>query len=1287
MVGPTFNTASYTLNPFAVPPFLAAVAIITIGAIVLVRERASTKSLLFFAITVTAGWWLGCFSLMYCARTTQVAWWWARAGHLAIPLIPAAGFHFTVAVLGRLHASLRSIALSWSVAAVLAGLVMTGNIVVGVQEFPWGHYPRLGWLSVPLLGFLIALLLISARHYVESLRSSTDANQRLRVQGFFIAFALGSLAVIDFLPSYGLILYPIGYLAALGFSLVAAWTIWEHRLQSITPEFAAAEILETMQGAVLVCDLDGHIRLVNRAFCRLLGYEERELLGQRMKRVVPSPLDESTHISLHRSSWSVRDREITWISKDGRQVDVTVSASVVKDERSMPAGLIYVALDVTGRKRMEDALKRSERDYRGLFESAHDAIMIVSPERATILDVNPRACMLYGYSQAELIGKSLLDISIDTALVDEAKEHLEQTGNHRFETVHHRHDGTPIPVEINASFVEFQGRKAILSVNRDMTDRKRAEDALRESEERYRRLVELSPDAILVHAEGKTVFVNSAGVRLLGATSSEEIVGRDPIAFIHADDRERVVEQVRRMREEGTDLRLSQERFVSVRGETLQVEVAAAPLTYRNRPAIQIVARDVTERKRAEDELKQTVSLLRATLESTNDGILVVDSAGRIVSHNRRFAEIWGIPSAILLTREDSRAIDFVLDQLSHPEQFLRKVKELYARPDAESFDVLEFKDGRILERYSAPQLVDGRSVGRVWSFRDVTDRRRAAEALQKSEQRYRLLFERNLAGVYRNTLDGRILDCNDACARIFGYSSREELLERGAPEVYFDPEERKRLVQLLIEQRTLTNFEVRFRRKDGTPIWILENVSLLDDEQGRPTILEGTLIDITDRKLAQERIEHQAFHDGLTGLPNRLLFIDRLNVALGHAHRSKRGLAVMFLDLDQFKTINDTLGHGFGDELLRVIAERLRSSVREVDTVARLGGDEFTLLIGELSDPMHVEKIAETILSAVARPVQLDGHELFVTTSLGISLYPSDGHDAESLVKRADAAMYRAKEMGRNNFQMYSSEITPDSMQRLSVERDLRRALERGEFRLFFQPILKLDGGEITGMEALVRWNHPERGLLDPSEFLPTADQARLILELGEWVLRNACEQAKIWQQAHRSLRLAVNYSARQLLQPNISRMIGQALKETGFDPTLLDVEIPELTAVRNLDSTLVMMNELREMGVRLSLDDFGSGRSSIMYLRRFPLDGVKIDRSMISGIERSSDDAKNVATLVTVAHSFNLQVTAEGIETGEQLRFLREIRCDKGQGFLFCRPLPAEELDQRLRTGAFTG
>jgi diguanylate cyclase (GGDEF)-like protein/PAS domain S-box-containing protein len=584
--------------------------------------------------------------------------------------------------------------------------------------------------------------------------------------------------------------------------------------------------------------------------------------------------------------------------------------------------------------------------------------------------------------------------------------------------------------------------------------------------------------------------------------------------------------------------------------------------TERDLEVLGFVSRHIAsaiERKRSEDETRRAVSVLRSTLESTADGVLVVDRAGHVVSFNQRFAHLWRVPEDVLASGSEERLLAYALDQVKNPEHFLSRVKDLKDRPDEEAGDTVELRDGRVFERYSVPQRLDGLPVGRVWSFRDITDRRRA-----------------------------------------------------------------------------------------------------------------------------EERVEFQAYHDMLTGLPNRLLLRDRLSVAMAHAQRRRQHLAVMFLDLDHFKLINDTLGHSVGDRLLQDLAQRLGGCVRQDDTVSRVGGDEFTLLFPGLGRGLDAVRMAQKVLKSIAQPFFVDGHELHVTASVGIAIYPEDGKDAESLMSNADGAMYRAKDLGRNNYQLWTSGMNSRALERMALEGRLRRALERDEFVLHYQPIVDLRTGAIVGMEALLRWQHPERGLLGPDTFVPVAEDSRLIIPIGEWVLREACLQLRRWHDAgFTSLRIAVNLSGRQFQQQELVKTVERSYLEAGIPPECLDLEITESVAMQSVDWTASVLRSLQRMGVRISIDDFGTGQSSLSYLKHFPLTTLKIDRAFVKDIRVNPDGEAIVKAVIALAHILKLRVVAEGVETEQQIAFLREVECEEMQGYFYSRPLPAENLRGILEAG----
>ena len=449
-------------------------------------------------------------------------------------------------------------------------------------------------------------------------------------------------------------------------------------------------------------------------------------------------------------------------------------------------------------------------------------------------------------------------------------------------------------------------------------------------------------------------------------------------------------------------------------------------------------------------------------------------------------------------------------------------------------------------------------------------------------------------------------------------------------------------------------------------------------DAEDRVAGVVALIRDITERKSAEQQIEYQAYHDALTGLANRNLFREHLSLALALAERRQKQVAVLFLDLDHFKDVNDSLGHSIGDELLQEIARRLRAAVRDGDTVARVGGDEFTIVLQELARVQEAAIIAQKVLRAIAEPIEIGEHRLYVTASIGITLFPDDGTDAETLLKNADAAMYRAKNEGRNTYQMSTSELSRSTHQRMTVESGLHLALESGEFTVLYQPQVDVETMTVVGMEALLRWNHPDRGVILPEEFIGVAEERGLILPIGDWVLRQAClDVRRFHERGLPHFRVAVNLSPRQFRDPSLGAAVASALRDSGIRPETLELEITETVAMENVRLTMATLEEFRASGVTIAIDDFGTGHSSLSYLKRFPIDALKIDRAFVTDLPDSFADAAIVSSVVQLANGLGLRVIAEGVETVEQLEFLKEAGCREVQGFYFCVPVEIEKLE----------
>jgi diguanylate cyclase (GGDEF)-like protein/PAS domain S-box-containing protein len=601
------------------------------------------------------------------------------------------------------------------------------------------------------------------------------------------------------------------------------------------------------------------------------------------------------------------------------------------------------------------------------------------------------------------------------------------------------------------------------------------------------------------------------------------------------------------------------------------------------------------------------------------------------------------------------------------------------------SFD-LEYRilhaDGTVRwvwERGTGVIDVEGRPIALEGLIQDITKRKNAETALREAERRYHGLFDNAIEGIFRTTVEGNYLDANPALAHIYGFDSPEELmasLRDIGRQLYVDPQRREEFMRIVKARGSVTGFESQVFRKNGDVIWISENARLVLGEDGRPIGYEGTVEDITERRLYQTRIERQANYDTLTGLANRSLLQDRLEQALLTASFGTR-VAVAFVDLDRFKYINDSLGHHVGDELLKEVAARVQACVRECDTVARLGGDEFVLLIHGHSGPDSVRSIMESLLTAISQPWTIEQGEFQVSCSIGVALHPEDGEDARTLLKHADSAMYRAKDSGRNNFQFFTRELNTLMTERLEMEGHLRRALERNQFVLRYQPRVDLEDGRIVAAEALLRWRIPNRGTIPPQRFIGLAEETGLIVPIGKWVLQTACAQNKAWQdEGLPPIVVSVNVSPRQFRQENIVDTVAAVLRATGLEPRWLELELTESMVMHDAPQLMAMLDELKQLGVQIALDDFGTGYSSLSYLKRFPVDRLKIDRSFVEHIAHNTDDAVIVRAIIALGHNLGMKVVAEGVESDEQLRFLRLNLCDEAQGYLMSRAVSSRHL-----------
>lgn len=799
-------------------------------------------------------------------------------------------------------------------------------------------------------------------------------------------------------------------------------------------------VVDSASDTIITICPDGKILSANKTAEKMFGYKNEELIGESLKILIAESareyLQASIELFLTNQNYDFAGKiiELPGLTKYGREFTVEASFGdhFAGEERLYTA----VIRDVTERKETEEALIISAQ-YEHLLRHINDAIIIFEPENETVLDVNDYACKMYGFSRHEFLGKSLQTISQNVAggrrYIDRLLARVEQEA---YESVHFHKNGSPINVVLNASLIEFQEQKAVLCIIRDVTHRTRANAALRESEKKFRNLI-----------------------------------------------------------------------------------------------------------------------------ENMSEGLLELDQHERIIFTNARFCEMTGYASEELIGRIPS---DFLLDD-------------------------------------------EGREI-----VRQANSRRR-----------------------------------------------------KGVSDAY----------------------ELKVIRKNGEPLWAIVGGVPLTDKDGKIVGSMGIHTDITERKLAEERLLHNAMHDSLTGLPNRALFLEHLRRAMSRSPYRERSFAVLFLDFDGFKLINDSLGHAEGDNLLKLIAGRLEALLRGNDIVARLGGDEFTILLDELNEPEDVLNVVRRIQDVLTKPFALGGRDVFISASIGIALKDEKYKLPEEILRDADIAMYRAKSAGKARHEIFNHEMHEQVSKRLRLETELRLAFERGEFRVFYQPIMHLTTNRLIGFESLIRWFHPERGQILPNDFIPIAEETGLIVPIGEWVLRESCRQIGEWQRRFpekKDLHISVNLSCKQFIQHDLADRVAAVLLETGLDAKHLRLEVTESHVMENSQAAIKIMNSLRELGVRLSIDDFGTGYSSLSYLQRLPIDFLKIDRSFVDVMNKTMENSEIVKAIVMLAKNLGMDVIAEGIETREQAASLINLECTFGQGYFYSRPTDAAQAEQILAESA---
>lgn len=1020
---------------------------------------------------------------------------------------------------------------------------------------------------------------------------------------------------------------------------------------------------------------DYRVLEVNRAFTTLTGIPASAAVGQTLRtlcaEISPQAID-----MLGSIAGAERGSPFDVFSTTlGRWLEILAFSPE-------PGKIGCFVLDISARKTIEQALRESEDRLRLATQAADVGVFDWDIEHDRAIWQNERMYSLFArdpqrgpISKAEFVRDYLVPEDLPTF---EAALAAGATTGGRVNIVHRirRPDGEIRSFELFGRFVDGETGTRLLAVVADVTDRERGQE-LKRREREFRTLAEHSPDLIArVDRNLRYLYVNPAvenitGIRrkaYVGRTSAELLMSSESVAFWEACLRE-----------------------VFAKGEKKSVEFTFSDLggaahTYEwlmlpevgpdgRVETVLSSARDVTERKAAERATRDSVVALQNVLDNVPAMITWYNTDGSLRFVNKALEERVG------WRLEELRAGDFLAMLVRDPQERVA-AREHMNEPGRNWHDFhLTARDGVEFDTtWSNVRLNDGSQVG---IGIDITERKRR-------EQQARLagaVFRSTNEGIFVTDLDHAIVAVNPAFTDITGFPFAD--VRGHTPETLYSGTDTEgsygRIWQAVVRDGQWQG-EIWNRRRDGEvyPAW--QSISAVKDEQGGITNYVAVLSDISPIKRAEARLDYLAHHDALTGLPNRFAFAANLEQSLERAKRHNERVALLFLDLDRFKMINDTLGHAAGDRLLQMVAERLKTCVRAEDLVTRLGGDEFTIVIEELRDPREAGQLAEKVIQALARPISIDGREVVTSVSVGIGVFPDNAADAEGLAKVADTAMYRAKERGRSRYAFYSPDLTLRAIEYFMIESQLRQALARKEFVLHYQPRIDLATGELRGAEALLRWRHPERGLLPPADFIRVAEESGLIEPIGEWVVREALAQVNLWRCAGiGSIPIAVNMCGREVLHDHhVIEAVESARRECTLSQTdvQLDIEVTE-SVMQSMNKSSEVLRELRAGGVGIAIDDFGTGYSSLSRLMDLPIDTLKIDRSFVRGIPHEANRKALTAAIISMGHSLGMRVIAEGVETREQLAFLAQQRCDEAQGFLISRAVPPDEIGAMLRHG----
>lgn len=1043
--------------------------------------------------------------------------------------------------------------------------------------------------------------------------------------------------------------------------------------------------LETPDVGIVVVDTKANIQAVNPILAELLGQTSTELINQPIFEVFPQDVWSTLTQTEEFSPTNTVSASINTPSAGKRLLQCRASRHPKSARR--PRYFVIQVSDVTDEHNTAQALGNSGIQLRRMLGKGSDLVLFT--DRKLIINyANDNARNALGSDSGDLVGQPIYRYISDTDQTAFMKS-LQQFGQKNRNEVTLKkiqladNDVTPASAHIvRLAAPEKPGYAVIFSVV------ERHLQALAESKSSHARFAQVfhgTPDAILlIRAEDTMVLdFNDGFSRLLGY-SREEAIGSlelDLKFWANTTERAAIIERARHEREVidyETTLRAAD-------GAIVHVEISLRYVEIDNELCMLCTGRDITKRISAEAALVESEEKFEKMFSQSPDGIVILRfSDGVVTDLNDAILERSGY------SREEVAGHSiYKLQQFIDPDD-LAAAGEILSKEGVLSNRAVSFltKSGDPVPALISATVVELSGEAHIMVIaKDMSKQRITEERLRGSEERFRGIFENAPIGIMLVDMQGRIFQANRTAADLLAYEEENMFgihISRLVP-----TEDRAglkdKLNSLTIKHINTDRAERRMICRDGLEIWTNFHVVLQQNSSGDGQYYIVQIADISDIKRSQQRMEQMAFYDTLTNLANRRLFHERLDHAIERSRRATTSSALLYLDLDNFKRVNDTLGHQIGDHLLREVASRLQQCVRAEDTVGRTGGDEFTILLAEIGSPTDAGVVAQKILNHLREPIHVSGHPLIVTTSIGITVIPGDSVDPNVLMRNADLAMYKAKERGRNNYQFYSEDLNINAVKRLRTEYEIRQALENQEFELFYQPKIDLQNREIVGVESLIRWHHPERGLLGPDEFIGVAEETGSIIDIGTWVIEEACRACQRLTTEHqRDIKVAINISPRQFRDPNLVATMRRSLREAQLNPKNIEIEITETMLMQDVDAALITLQRLADLGVSLAIDDFGTGYSSLNYLKRFPINTVKVDRSFVMDIPGNPDDMAITRAVIAMAHQLKMEVVAEGVETKAQLDFLADQGCEFAQGWLFSKALPLDSVSAFMTESA---